>query len=69
MDASQAVRKRGRPDKGITENYRQVYVRLAPEIIEQLRRLADVRQQRTGKVTSQLDLIREAIAEYLKREI
>ena len=64
MDTEQPKRKRGRPNKG-KRAYAQISLTLHPDVKAQLDRLADRREQ-TGKKTSRLDLIREAIAAYLE---
>jgi hypothetical protein len=62
-------RRRGRPDQGIRREYRRVEIAFPPPVYEAVARLADRRQVQTGKTVRRADIVREAVAEYLRREL
>jgi len=59
-------RGRGRPKSNIER--RKITIELREEWVEELDRLADLRESRAGKLTNRTDLIREAVREYLDRQ-
>lgn len=61
------ARPRGRPSKGIDRTFKPVHVYLPPEVVARLDRLVDLDIQRTGHAITRVDLMRQAIMEYLAR--
>ena len=62
-------RRRGRPDQGIRREYRRVEIAFPPAVYEAIARLADRRQVQTGKTTRRVDIVREAVTEYLRQHL
>ena len=58
--------KRGRPPKAA--EWHILTLRLEPEIIEKLDRLVERRYQQEGLNVTRVDLIRQAIRQYVERE-
>jgi metal-responsive CopG/Arc/MetJ family transcriptional regulator len=59
-------KRKGRPSKGV-DRFKPVHVYLPPELLARLDRLVDRDVQRTGHHVTRVDLMRQAIVEYLAR--
>ena len=59
----------GRPKPGIRSGYARVEVYLPVNVRDGLDRLADRREQYTGQTTQRANVIREALAEYLRKHL
>ena len=59
----------GRPSQGIRSQYARVEVYLPSDVRQGLDQLADRRETRTGQSTCRADIIREALAAYLRMHL
>jgi hypothetical protein len=59
----------GRPSQGIRSEYTRVEVYLPTDVFEGLDRLTSQRQHQAGKTTYRADIIREALAAYLRQHL
>ena len=66
MRNSQMRKKPGRPAK--VAEWHVMTLRLEPEVIEKLDRLVERRYQQEGLNVTRVDLIRQAIRQYVERE-
>jgi hypothetical protein len=56
----------GRPSQGFRAGYVRTEIYLSPDIRDALDRLADRRESQTGRLTSRADVVREALAVYVR---
>lgn len=75
MPPSQHQKKRsshrgpGRPSQGIRSGYARLDVYVPTDVRDGLDRLADRQTQHTGETTVRADIIREALADYLRKHL
>lgn len=62
-------RRRGRPDQRIRREYQRVEIAFPPAVYEAIARLTDRRQVQTVKTIRRVDMIREAVTEYLRQHL
>jgi hypothetical protein len=59
----------GRPSQGIRSGYARLDVYVPSHVRDGLDRLADRQQQQTGETTVRADVIRQALAAYLREHL
>jgi hypothetical protein len=59
----------GRPSQGIRAEYVRTEIYLSPDVRDAIDRLADRRETRTGHSTSRADVVREALAAYVRAHL
>jgi hypothetical protein len=56
----------GRPSQGIRAGYIRTEIYLSPDVRDAIDRLADRRERQTGRSTCRADVVREALAVYVR---
>jgi hypothetical protein len=58
-------RSPGRPSTGVLERYKPILIYLDPTMLDAVDRQADREQRATGQAVARVDIIRQAITQYL----